>query len=144
MKNPWRLYKNVLPQHTDHAGVMWHGTYISFLEEARVEALSNVGLPYVSLTSNGMEMPVVNLQIRYMKAVFHGEKLVLKSYCLPPNGLRLPWKTLFLRDGELMAQANVDLVLIKVGRSGKKLLRKFPADLSKALLDLQKGPLEKS
>ena len=24
---PWRLRKRVLPQHTDHAGVMWHGAY---------------------------------------------------------------------------------------------------------------------
>ena len=37
---PWRLCKRVLPQHTDHAGVMWHGAYVAWLEEARVEALN--------------------------------------------------------------------------------------------------------
>ena len=43
---PWRLDKRVLPQHTDHGGVMWHGAYVGWLEEARVEALAAVGLPY--------------------------------------------------------------------------------------------------
>ena len=41
-----RLIKCVLPQHTDHAGVMWHGVYLNWLEEARIEALSQVGLTY--------------------------------------------------------------------------------------------------
>ena len=34
---PWVLQRRVLPQHTDHAGVMWHGAYLAWLEEARVE-----------------------------------------------------------------------------------------------------------
>ena len=42
---PWQLHKRVLPQHTDHDGVMWHGAYVGWLEEARVEALAAVGLP---------------------------------------------------------------------------------------------------
>ena len=40
----WLLQRRVLPQHTDHAGVMWHGAYLAWLEEARVEALAAVGL----------------------------------------------------------------------------------------------------
>ena len=37
--NRWILTKTVLPQHTDHAGVMWHGSYLNFLEEGRIDAL---------------------------------------------------------------------------------------------------------
>ena len=32
--SPFRLVKRVLPQHTDHGGVMWHGGYVAWLEEA--------------------------------------------------------------------------------------------------------------
>ena len=38
----WELIKLVLPQHTDQAGVMWHGCYLNFLEEARINALDKV------------------------------------------------------------------------------------------------------
>ena len=39
MERAWCCSKRVLPQHTDHAGVLWHGAYVAWLEEARVEAL---------------------------------------------------------------------------------------------------------
>ncbi len=55
---PWRVQKRVLPQHTDHAGVMWHGAYVAWLEEARVEALVAAGLTYADMTALGVEMPV--------------------------------------------------------------------------------------
>ncbi len=41
---PWLLDKLVLPQNTDHAGVMWHGSYLTWLEEARVKALFLAGI----------------------------------------------------------------------------------------------------
>jgi len=57
----WCLRRRVLPQHTDHGGVMWHGAYLGWLEEARVEALAAVGLAYSDLASRGQEFPVVAL-----------------------------------------------------------------------------------
>ena len=37
MKKIWKIEKLVLPQHSDHAGVMWHGTYFDWLEEGRTD-----------------------------------------------------------------------------------------------------------
>ena len=56
---PWQTTKQVLPQHTDHAGVMWHGTYVNWLEEARLDALTAVGLPYSAISAAQVELPVV-------------------------------------------------------------------------------------
>ena len=33
----------VQPHHTDYAGVVWHGTYLTWMEEARVECLRSIG-----------------------------------------------------------------------------------------------------
>ena len=65
INNHWKLIKTVLPQHTDHAGVMWHGSYLNFLEEGRIDALEKVGLSYSKLSKKGFEIPVVSMQIRY-------------------------------------------------------------------------------
>ena len=40
--NIWKINKIVLPHDSDHAGVMWHGKYFNWLEEARIDALSKV------------------------------------------------------------------------------------------------------
>jgi len=44
---PWFDYVvRVSPHHTDYGGIVWHGTYISWMEEARVERLRLAGLEY--------------------------------------------------------------------------------------------------
>ena len=137
---PWKLYKFVLPQDTDHAGVMWHGAYLNWLEEARVEALAAVGLPYKNLSSQGFEMPVVSIKINYITAITHGELVTLESRSLPRQFARWPWETEFFRDGELIAKAKVDLVLVKKFGEDYRLIRKVPDHISKTLLKLELGP----
>ena len=140
-QNPWILKKIVLPQHTDHAGIMWHGSYLNWLEEARVEALSKVGLAYSDLSQNGIEMPVIEINIRYIKSLFHGDQVILKSWPMSPKGIKLPWKTIFLRDEEEpSAEAIVNLVLLSRANSKVRLIRKNPEYISKALAALVEGP----
>ena len=55
-KPVWKTNKIVLPQHSDHAGVMWHGNYFNWLEESRINALSEVDVNYFELTKNGFEL----------------------------------------------------------------------------------------
>ncbi|MEB3354949.1 MAG: acyl-CoA thioesterase [Cyanobacteriota bacterium] len=144
----WRLRRRVLPQHTDHAGVMWHGAYLAWLEEARVEALAAVGLAYSDLSARGLELPVVHLSIQYRRALLHGDAVELRSAVRPRRGLKLPWHSQFVApDGEIAAEAAVELVLVARAGSGgsssgseRRLLRRWPADLSAAVEALQRGP----
>ena len=138
---PWLLIKRVLPQRTDNAGVMWHGAYFLWLEEARVEALLNVGVLYSELSKEGFELPVVNLKINYCKSLFHGDEVTLKSWVLPRKGARWPWQTkIFRANGDLAAEALVELVLLRTVESEKSLLRTPPDHLQEAFAYLQKGP----
>ena len=142
-KKAWLLQKIVLPQNTDHAGVMWHGSYLSWLEEARINALSQVGMSYKDISNEGFELPVVDLQIRYISPLIHGEQVLIKSWVSRGKGPRWKWETKFLRDSDKAdAIANIDLVLIKKTKLGKhQILRKAPHQIAKALSDLQNGPL---
>ena len=133
---PWRLQKRVLPQHTDHAGVMWHGAYVAWLEEARVEALVAAGLTYAEMTTLGVEMPVVSLKINYKHALCHGDMVVLESISGFPVGVRWPWRCQMLCKGQLMADASVELVMVTAGR----VLRRPPAHLQALMNRLRQGP----
>ncbi|MCT0198851.1 acyl-CoA thioesterase [Synechococcus sp. CS-1325] len=134
----WCLRRRVLPQHTDHAGVMWHGAYLGWLEEARVEALAAAGLAYADLAARGLELPVVSLSINYRQALRHGDAVELWSVIEPRRGIRLRWCSRFLGPmGALAAEATVDLVLLDLGRGGsRRLVRTFPPDLEAALEQL--------
>jgi acyl-CoA thioester hydrolase len=142
---PWRLQRRVLPQHTDHAGVMWHGSYLAWLEEARVEALAAAGLAYADLSAAGYELPVVRLALDYRQALLHGETIQLESWVLPRRGLKLPWLSRFVKpDGRVAAEARVELVLVALasGEAGseRRLLRHMPQALAAAVERLQRGP----
>lgn len=140
--NPWCLQKRVLPQHTDHAGVMWHGAYVAWLEEARVEALAAAGIPYDRVSEQGYEMPVVRMQIQYRQALSHGDLVVLKSFALPRRGVRWPWVSRFcLQDGSCAAEAEVELVLVQFAEGKRAVARDIPAPLAEALSALLEGPV---
>ena len=137
----WELIKTVLPQHTDHAGVMWHGSYLNFLEEVRIDALDKVGISYSELSKKGFEIPVISIQIRYKISLIHGEKVFLKSQFKLENKIRLTCKTLFLKaNGDIGAEAIIGLVVVRKINDSIKLVRELPLQVKNLLLLLEEGP----
>jgi acyl-CoA thioesterase FadM len=56
----WLEYPVIVqPHHTDYAGVVWHGTYLAWMEEARVAALRTVGVEFADLVAMGCDLPVI-------------------------------------------------------------------------------------
>jgi len=120
---------------------MWHGSYVAWLEEARVEASAAAGLSYACVSEQGYEMPVVRLEIKYRQSLRHGDRVVLESVALPRRGVRWPWMARFcLPDGTCMAEAEVELVILRREGEGAAVLRRPPAELQEGLLVLVQGP----
>ena len=139
--NRWILTKTVLPQHTDHAGVMWHGSYLNFLEEGRIDALDKIGHSYSKLSEKGFEIPVVSIQLRYKISFIHGEKILLASQFKLENKIRLTCKTLFLKsNGDIGAEAIIGLVVVSKTSDSIKLVRELPVQIRNILLMLEEGP----
>ena len=137
----WKLTKTVLPQHTDHHGVMWHGSYLNFLEEGRIDALNKVGMSYSKLSKEGFAIPVTSIKINYKIAFIHGEKFLLKSQFRLENKIRLNCKTLFIKsNGSIGAEALIGLVVVSKTNESMKLVRDLPVQIKNILLLLEKGP----
>ena len=137
----WKLTKTVLPQHTDHAGVMWHGSYLNFLEEGRIDALNKVGMSYSELSRQGFEIPVISSQLIYKKSFVHGEKVLLMSQFKLEKKIRLICKTLFLKsNGDIGAEAKIELVVVRKINDSIKLVRELPVQIKNILLMLEEGP----
>ena len=125
----WTLTKSVLPQHTDYAGVMWHGAYVQWLEEARVEALQASGLGYAAMTAMGVDMPVVSLRLDFRHPLRHGDEVCVESCCPGQQGVRWPWVSSFVCTDRVVAEATVNLVMVRKGR----VLRRVPAQLQEVM-----------
>ncbi len=137
----WELIKIVLPQHTDHAGVMWHGAYLNLLEEGRIDALNKVGLSYSELSQLGFEIPVMSLEVKYKIAFKHGEKVILKSKFTVINKIRLKCQTFFFKEeGDLAAESLLELVLVSKKNDSIRIVRKLPDEIRDLFFLLEKGP----
>jgi acyl-CoA thioester hydrolase len=132
----------VHPHHTDYAGVVWHGSYIAWLEEARIEALASVGAAFSDLVTMDCDLPVVAMQLRYHRAVKMGETVIVRSRITRIDKIRIYWEQRVCAANPEGTHSEPDylsatLELVPVNRAIGKVLRKFPAPLASALAKLQ-------
>ena len=135
----WELRKKVLPQHTDHAGVMWHGTYINWLEESRIDSICKAGIKYIELLKKGFEMPVYKVEIKYLVPILIGEEIIIKSLFIKNKGPRIKVNSKFSNiNNKIYADASVEIVLIN--KETFKVVRKRPDFIESYLDNLSKAP----
>ena len=135
-KKVWKINKIVLPQHVDHAGVMWHGSYLNWLEEGRLKAISDVGLNYCEITKKGFDLPLVNTSIKYTAPLYLGEEITIESVFSISKSPRIKVNSKFLSaKKKVLTIAEVDLVLIK--NINFSIVKKRPNFISKAFFKLQ-------
>ena len=138
-RNHWIIRKEVMPQHTDHAGVLWHGYYLNWLEEARIDALFKVGIKYIDLIKDGYEMPVVSIEIKYKSPIFHGEEILIESEFVINESPRIKINSNFVgRNNIIKTSSSIDLVLIN--KENFSIVRKKPKFFLEALNKLKNGP----
>ena len=135
MKKIWKIEKLVLPQHSDHAGVMWHGTYFDWLEEGRINALSKAGINYVDLTKNGFELPLIDTSIKYISPLFLGDTITIETIFKISKSPKINIHSKFINKRKtVLTIAEVNLVLIN--KTSFSIIRKRPDFISKAFLKL--------
>ena len=65
---------------TDAYGVVWHGSYLRWMEEGRVELLEDYGLKIDKLQhEDDVVMPVIELDIKYKYSAKLMDEIVLKT-----------------------------------------------------------------
>ena len=122
------------PHHTDYAGIVWHGTYLTWMEEARVEYLRSIGIEFADLVSMGCDLPVVELSLRYHLPVRLGVSAIVKTRLLETKGVRINW------DYEIRSYDSQELfvtgkvVLVGVDPEKGKIMRQLPPAFQDALV----------
>ena len=130
----WYNYPvRVYPHHTDYSGVVWHGAYLTWMEEARVECLRSVGMSFEELVSAGVDLPVAEMNLRYHRSARMGDDLLIMTK-LVPDKVRLNWQYQIRTEKDLCVTAVVTLVPVDFEK--RKLLRSLPSSLEGAITKL--------
>lgn len=136
--SPWFDYPiHVYPHQTDYAGVVWHGAYVTWLEELRVAYLEHHNLPYTELVAAGCELPVVEMALRYRQPLYHGDRAVLRGRTRSPQGLRLVWeyelRSAPVTAADAILYLTAQVTLVPLNTTTRKPLRRLPPALQALL-----------
>lgn len=84
----------------DPMGIVYHTHYLDYFEAGRTEALRNLGLPYRDLESEGIIMPVVDVDVRYRGPAHYDDMLVVEVVFDEMPSVRVPIDYTVHREGE--------------------------------------------
>ncbi|HBF89151.1 MAG TPA: thioesterase [Bacteroidales bacterium] len=65
---------------TDKMGYCYYGNYPRFYEIGRTELMRKLGLSYKELEESGIMMPVLSLNIKYIKPAFYDDIIVVETF----------------------------------------------------------------
>lgn len=123
----------VQPHHTDYAGIVWHGTYIAWMEEARVNYLSDCGLTFADWVKAGVDLPVVDLGLKYRRSLALGDTALVKACLEPAKGVRILWYYDIQNAATQETCIEGTVTLAPVDFKTRRILRRLPEHLQTAL-----------
>lgn len=98
---------------TDQMGILYYGNYALFYEVGRAEWLRSFDMSYKKIEENGILMPVVSLECRYLKAAYYDDLIRIKTVLKEkPGRLISLYHELFNQSDELINKGKVTLAFI--------------------------------
>ncbi len=116
---------------TDLMGIVHHGSYVSYLEVARVEWLRRRGVAYASWAQGGVHLPVVDLTLKYRSPLRFDEELDVETTLgeLRVASVRFDYRLVRAGDGTLCAEGATRLACI----DDRHVLRRFTPEMLEVL-----------
>lgn len=99
---------------TDQMGYVYYGIYATYFEVGRVELVRSLGVSYAELEEKyQIMMPVLSLQVQYLKPARYDQLLRLTTHLVSIPTLRLHFQyELHSPEGELLVKGDTQLVFV--------------------------------
>ena len=115
---------------TDQMGYVYYGRYASYYEVARVELFRSLGFSYKNLEEEGIGMPVIDMDTKYLLPIKYDEEIIIKTRIEElPSSKIIFYYDIFNKENNLANSAKTTLTFINL--SSKK-----PVRIPKELLEL--------
>ena len=120
---------------TDSYGVVWHGTYLRWLEQGRVEICRGAGIDLVELKKNDVAIPVTNINIRYKASAKLDDKIIIETEIKEVSPIRV---TFFQSVKDKLSEkvfVSAEVQVVAVNNEGK-IYRRIPDVLKNACIKI--------
>jgi acyl-CoA thioester hydrolase len=115
---------------TDQMNVVYYGNYAQYFEVGRVESIRQLGFSYKDLESSGIIMPVVEMNVRYLRPARYDDLLNIRTTLREwPSDHRIRfYQEVFNEEGKLLTVGDVLLYFLRSATMEKTQMPKEMAD----------------
>lgn len=124
---------------TDAYGVVWHGSYLRWLEMGRVGLCEMLGHNLVDLLNQDIVLPVTNLNIKYKMSAKLNDVMIIETEISEFNGFIVKFKQFIKSAQTRKVYIEADVSVVAVSNDGK-LYRKMPDVLANSFNEVLKCP----
>jgi acyl-CoA thioester hydrolase len=98
---------------TDQMGVVHHGNYAQYLEIARIDWLTALGISYKLMEANGIMLPVFEIYFKFLKPATFDENLKIETRLKEKPGVKIAFEySIFNEKEEVITTASTVLVFM--------------------------------
>ncbi len=103
---------------TDQMGYVYYGNYAEFFEVGRVEWLRSLGVTYKSLEDTGIMLPVLNLNVNYLKPAKYDDLLTIVTTLRKKPMVKIEFDfEVFNEENELLTTGFTSLVFVDMKKN---------------------------
>jgi acyl-CoA thioester hydrolase len=106
---------------TDFSGLVYHASYLRFMERARTEMLRSLGLDQKALLAGAAGAPIFfvvrSMDVDFQKPATMDDLLTVETEILELGGASLTLEQRVTREAELLVRAKVRIVCVEAGRA---------------------------
>ena len=103
---------------TDQMGYVYYGNYAQYFEMGRAEWLRSLGITYKRMEASGIMLPVLNLNVDYLKPAKYDDLLTLKTTLLKKPTVKIEFGfEIYNESEELLTKGYTSLVFIDMKRN---------------------------
>ncbi len=114
---------------TDSYGVVWHGSYLRWLEMGRVELCNEMGLNINELHAQDIALPVVSLNVKYKSSARLEDVMIIETEIAEFKGFTVTFKQSIKSKETRKTFIEADFVVVAISNDGK-LYRRMPKVLT--------------
>ncbi len=104
----------ILYEDTDMMGVIYHGSYIKWLELGRRKLIEDIGYDYLAMEREGYLAPVHNVNITYAKPLKYSDRAFVRTWVEENTGMRTIYGFEIVNgDGEVCTHGTTTLLVVK-------------------------------
>jgi acyl-CoA thioester hydrolase len=110
---------------TDAMGVIWHGNYLKFFEDARENFGKEFELEYLTMYDAGYFTPIIESKIEHKNPIHYGQtiRVTAKFIKLPSAKIKFVFEVFNLSTEQLVAKGHTIQVFLNVETSTLKLIK---------------------